>query len=172
MLMVFPGVLQQVSQHWGSVLQDSCLLPGVLLLESPHLSEVAVVSFLSFLNLLRKSFMCVGVLPMCLYLMCMQCMQRPEEDQIPGNWRYTRLWATLWAWKLNSGPLDEQPVFWTTVLSLWPPPFLIITNVYEDDFHCVKHWLNHYETFKGSDHTCPVRIICSLGLVLIPFPTQ
>jgi hypothetical protein len=31
-------------------------------------------------------------------------------SQIPWNWSYRQLWATVWCWEPNPGPLDEQPV--------------------------------------------------------------
>ena len=49
---------------------------------------------------------------------------RPETHQIPWNWNYRWLRATLWYWELNLGPLEEQPVLLTDepFLQLTPHP--------------------------------------------------
>jgi hypothetical protein len=47
----------------------------------------------------------------------------PEEG-IRSHYRW--LWATTWYWKLNSGPLGEQPVLLTTEPSLQPKTDIIL----------------------------------------------
>jgi hypothetical protein len=61
---------------------------------------------------------------------CLVSEEARSRHWIPWNWSHKQLGAVYGCWKLNSGPLEEQPVVLTTVPSLQPLD-VILSYMYE-----------------------------------------
>ena len=101
--------LSQVRGHWFGIIV--CYQMSLLQMFPPSLGwfSLLILMMPSLSSLIF--FMRMGVLPV--YIHAPHMYLEPSEArrcQIPWDWSYRQLWAVMWYWELNLGPLEEQPV--------------------------------------------------------------
>lgn len=99
-----------------------------------HCKDFLFSPFLSFINsffliILFYCFMCPGVLFVCMHEqhICAIPSEVIRGHQIPWDWIYTSLSATVYVLRINPGPLKQQPILLKTEI-------LLLTH--KDFFHC------------------------------------
>ena len=113
-------------------------------------------------SLIQSTPMCM--VHVCLYRMGTLSARRPEEDATSPM---AELWATMWCWELNPGPLEEQPVL-LTIKPLPQPPNILLYYQNEE----IQERAKGQREFRDTLHMYQIvkESFLSLLLLKIRFP--